>query len=248
MYFYLGALALFQEPGVALLADCDATAAIVAALPADAAVQVRSSRTADDGVCYAVSVMVDNKPVRGYVIGNSGLSGIRDYEAHRLVVASPVAGAPVAAPQHPATTAPAVHHQPSGPPFANFIANDMKGHKVDLHKVQAKVTLVCFWAPYSQESERELLVVSRITGQLKSKGVDSVAVVLSYERTRIADVLDDFNMTMRNVPDGTALAARYGVSPGNLPHTFVLNERQEIMASGLHGEALEAAVRKLLAP
>jgi hypothetical protein len=49
------------------------------------------------------------------------------------------------------------------------------------------------------------------------------------------------------VPSGYAVAAKYNFGYDALPRTYVLNENYEVIASGLHGAALESLVKKLMA-
>ena len=47
--------------------------------------------------------------------------------------------------------------------------------------------------------------------------------------------------------NGYAVAARFNISHETLPRTYVLNENYEVVASGLHNQALEDLVKQLLA-
>ena len=245
--FAVLSLAYFQGPGsgTSLLSGCTETASVLAILQRDAALEVSSSRTSGDDTCYAVSTIVNGAKVKGYVLG-AEMTAIREYESRRRPVPTPAPSLPAAVVAPPAPPINPPLKQPSGPPFADFVATDMKRRTFNIHGFQSKVTLICFWDPYNKESQRELLLVSRIGGQLKQKGVENVSVVLSGEREKIEDILEDFHTIMPTVPNGSSLAARYGVTAGGLPRTFVLNERHEVVASNLHGKELEDMIRTLV--
>jgi hypothetical protein len=51
---------------------------------------------------------------------------------------------------------------------------------------------------------------------------------------------------IRTIPNDYNLGSRYGVSYEALPKTYILNDRHEILAAGLHGKELESTVRRLM--
>jgi hypothetical protein len=218
-------------------------------LPADAPVEVRSSVAGNAKTCYAVTAMVDGKPVRGYVQGSS-LAGVAEFERLRTADSAAVVNvAPRAAPE----AAPAVAAPPSIPAerihypvFPDFSAVDMKGKPVSVHSMKGKVNLVCFWTPGNGNSSRELLLVAMLQNQFRKQGVDALAVSLAANGPKLQDTLEDFHLGFRNVPNGYDIAGRYNIDYDALPRTYVLNENFEIIASGLHNKALEDLVKKLV--
>ena len=114
-------------------------------------------------------------------------------------------------------------------PFRDFSGRDMKGRPVSAHSLKGKVNLVCFWSPSNAASSRELLLVNRLYGQFKTKGVDVVALSLSGDPGQLQDTLEDYHLGFRNVPNGYEIAARYNISYSTLPVTYVLNENFEVV-------------------
>lgn len=249
MYPYL-VLFLLQVPApqgvpspkeVPFLEDCSDSAGVLAKLASNTPVEVRFSMAAGAQTCYAITATVDGKPLRGYVKGNE-LAAIAEFERQKATFAASVVSA---APAVPAAAPPA--ETPRYPPFPDFLAKDMKGNPVSAHSLKGKVNLVCFWSPDSAVASRELFVVRGLYTQFKGRGLDALAVSLASNRAQLEDTVDDYKLGFRNVPSGHAVAAMYNFGYDALPRTYVLNERFEVIASGLHGAALESLVKKLMA-
>ncbi len=251
MPIYIVLLALLQspvpQPTMSLTENCSSSARVLARLAADATFRVRFSVAGNEKACYAVTAVVDGQPVNGYVQGDD-LPILADFERQRAAVAAsqvtvPAPAAPVVAASAPA----AAQEKPHYPPFKDFWAPDMNGRPVGARSLKGKVNLVCFWSPDSPAASRELLLVSGLYGKFKQQGVDAVAVSLSSNRGELKDALDDYHLGFRNVPNGYGIAANYNIDFGSLPRTYVLNENFEVIASGLHKDALESLVKKLVA-
>jgi len=229
--------------------DCSDSATVLVDLPASATVEVRSSITGYATVCYAVTVIVDGKPARGYLRDND-VAAVAEFERRRAATAASVVHANADVTDGPGTLGAETPLIPAKelryPPFQDFSARDTKGRPVSVHSLRGKVNLVCFWSPRHQDASRELLVVSRLYGQFKKEGLDALAISLSGDRAVLQDALDDFQLGFRNVPNGYDLAARYKIDYETLPRTYVLNGKLEVITSGLHGKALEDLVKKLL--
>jgi peroxiredoxin len=253
VYPYIAFLALFQAPapqvGIPLVEDCSESAPVLATLSRSAPAEVRSSVAGYAKTCYAVTAEMNGKSVKGYVLGD-GLDAVAEFERQRAAVAASIADvapAPVAAPAAaPVAKAPPVE-KPHYPPFRDFSALDMKGKAVSAHSLKGKVNLVVFWSPTHAVSSRELLLAVRLYGQFQKQGMDALAVSLSGNTPQLKDTLEDYQLRFRSVPNGRDIADGYGIDYENLPRTYVLNENFEVIASGLHGKALEELVNKLVA-
>jgi hypothetical protein len=252
VYPYLWFIAFFQapvQPGVPLIDDCSAPSHVIATLAAGDPVQVRFSLAQAPQTCYAVTAEVEGKPVKGYVLG-PGLKAIADFESGRPIPVAPVAAvptpavaaAPLVAPV-PAPKNPPAPTQPAGPVFADFSGRDLKGKPVALSAVKGKVILVCFWSPHNTDSLYEASLVTSLVGQLRKQGVNAVAVGLSADRELMEEAAEA--IMVPSVFNGYDIAASRGVTFESLPRTYILNERHEILASGLHGKQLENRVRSL---
>jgi len=252
VYLHVAFLVLLQAPapqaGVSLLDDCSDYATVLATLPTTAPVQVQSAIAGNAKACYAVTTVVDGKPVKGYVQGND-LTAIAEFERERAAVAAtalvPMPAAPPETAAAPVAAAPAVE-KPHYPPFRDFSATDMKGRAVSVHSMKGKINLVCFWSVNKAEASRELLLVRHLYSQYQKQGVDALAVNFSGDSPQLRDALEDYQLSFRSVVNGFGIAGRFGIDYQGLPRTYVLNENFEVIASGLHGKALEELVKKLV--
>jgi AhpC/TSA family len=241
--------ATLQEPAATartpLLDDCSSDGRVLATLSPSDPVQVRSSRAGEAQTCYTVNARIGGQDVVGYVLGDA-LPAVKEFDRERTVIPPPAL--PVAAVASTAAVAPApTPRQPAQHfrKFGNFSATDVRNRPVSLSS-QAKLILVCFWSPNNQESSRELIVVSRLYGQLHKQGLDAVGISLDLSRAEILDSMVDFSVAFPNIADHYGLAGREGVSFDTLPATFILNQQHEVVASGLHKANLESTVLRLM--
>jgi len=220
----------------------------VATISADAKVEVRSSLAGYDKPCYAVTATVGGKAIRAYAHGNQ-LDAVVEFERQRAAAAAAsMAAVALSAPATPSAPAASVPvEKPHYPPFGDFSGLDMKGKGVSVHGLKGKVNLVCFWSPTSKPSFVDMLAVVRLYSQFKQQGVDALSVSLAGNLPALRDTLDDIHPEFRNIPNGFDIAARLHIDYDNLPKTYVLNDKFEVIASGLHGKAVEDLVKKLLA-
>ena len=203
-------------------------------------VRVRSSVAGETQTCYGVTAIIDGKPIKGYILGKT-LPAVLEFERQRS------AAAPIGeAPPPPRAADPVQPTRPRLPVFEDFSARDMKGRPVSLAGLKGKVILVCFWSTQNDEAQKELITTSGLFGKFHKKGLDALAISLDANRDRNADSLDDFGVTFPVVPGGFRIASRHNISTDTIPHTFILNDRHEILASGLHGKELESTVQKLM--
>jgi len=201
---------------------------------------VRASVAGEAQTCYGVSAVIDGKPINGYILDKT-FPAVADFERQRSAAAVAGEAAPAPKAADPVIPPP----RPRLPVFADFSARDLKGNPVSLSGLKGKVILVCFWAPQNGPSTRELIQDYRLYDQFRRQGLDAVAISLSSNREEMSDVLED-GITLRTIPNDYELGARYGVSYEALPKTYILNDRHEILAAGLHGKELESTVRRLM--
>jgi hypothetical protein len=203
-------------------------------------VRVRASVAGEVQTCYGVTAVIDGRTVKGYVLDKT-FPAVLDFERQRSA-ASPVGDAP---PPVKAADPVIQPPRPRLPVFADFSARDLKGNPISLSGMKGKVILVCFWAPQNGPSTRELIQDYRLFDQFRRQGLDAVAISLSSNREEINDVLEE-GIGLRTIPNDYELGSRYGVSYEALPKTYILNDRHEILAAGLHGKELESTVRRLM--
>jgi peroxiredoxin len=243
VYPYLLLLAFLQAPapqGTPLLESCSEPQHVLATLKPGDNVRVRASVAGEVQTCYGVTAVIDGRPIKGYIVDRS-FPAIAEFERQRSA-ASPVGDAPPPAKAADPVIPPP---RPRLPVFADFSARDLKGNPVSLSGMKGKVILVCFWAPQNDSSTRELIQDYRLYDQFRRQGLDAVAISLSSNREMINDVLED-GIALRTISNDYDLGSRYGVSYEALPKTYILNDRHEILAAGLHGKELESTVRRLM--
>jgi len=243
VYPYLLFLAFLQAPapqGTLWLENCSEPQHVLATLKPGDNVRVRASVAGEVQTCYGVTAVIDGRPIKGYIVDKS-FPAVADFERQRSA-AAPVGDAPPPAKAAAAVIPPP---RPRLPVFADFSARDLKGNPVSLNGMKGKVILVCFWAPQNDSSTRELIQDYRLYDQFRRQGLDAVAISLSSNREMINDVLED-GIALRTISNDYDLGSRYGVSYEALPKTYILNDRHEILAAGIHGKELESTVRRLM--
>ena len=239
MYPFLFLAAFLQSPeprqGVPIVEDCEEPSRVVGTLHAGDALRVRSAIAGAPQTCYAVTAVVDGRPLNGYLLGG-GLPAIQEFERQRRA-ATPIGEA--APPKDPAA-----QEEKPRVVFPDFSAVDLNGNNVSLKQLKAKVIAVCFWSPSSKPSQGELKAVASLYDEFQGQGLEAIAISLDPRLERISGSLDDFSTSFPNVPDRFGLARKYNVS--NVPQTFLLNQKREIMATGLHGTELRNAVSQMI--
>jgi peroxiredoxin len=246
-YLFLGMLfqAAPRPAAIPLLDGCSESSAVITTLTASTPVRVVSSLAGDTRTCYRVTATVEGgREVSGHVLGQ-GLPAIGEYERQRARVAAQSAPvpAPVPSPTSAPTAAPAPQPAPRLPVFGDFSGLDVKDKHFALSDIKGKLILICFWSPDHQDSARELILVNRLYSRWHGKGLDAVGVSLDWHKSKVLDSMEDFGVFFPNVLDGYGLTSRYG---SNLPRTFVLNERHEIVSASLRGKELETTVDRLM--
>ncbi len=253
-----------QPAGVALLDDCSESASVLAHLPTNAAVDVRSSVIGYAMPCYSLTASVDGKQMKGFVLG-SGLDAVAEFEHKKAVYLASIVTVPPPPPQAQApnaamtpATPPATTPGPTGasstpapekthyPVFPDFSATDMRGRAVSSRSLHGKVNLICFWTPSGSRATQELLAINQLNARYRNQGLEAIALSLTGNQAKLRDAVGDYALGFPNVPNGFPVAQRYNIAYEELPRTYVLNADHEIVSSGLHGKALEALVKKLI--
>jgi hypothetical protein len=242
MYLYLLFTALLQTeaaPGVPLLEDCYESPRVIATVRPNETVQVISALASGGPTCYGVTTVVDGKEIRGYVLGPV-LPAIAGFERKRRA-GQALGEVPPPAPDQPddaaGTGKPKV-------PFGSLSGTDINGNYVSLDEMKGKVTLVCFWSPDNKASQADLNAVQYLYDNYhQAGGLQAIGVSLNRSPERMKEALDDFSTSFPNMPDRTNIAREHGISA---PQILLLNGRQEIVASDLHGKELQAAVKKAM--
>ncbi len=131
--------------GLALLSSCSSESETVATIQASDPLQIRYSMGGESQLCYAVSVTVDGKVVKGYVLG-AAHPAIAEFErearTHVPEIPPPPPPPPAAVPsltakltaESTAASTTNAEQVPQGPvSLAGFRAVDWRGNRVDLN-------------------------------------------------------------------------------------------------------------------
>lgn len=223
------------RPGVPILEDCEEPSRVIGTVHASDTLRVRSAIAGAPQTCYAVTAVIEGKPLNGYLLGGR-LPAIQEFERQRRA-ATPIGEAAPA-------KEPGAQEEKPRLIFPDFSAVDLNGNNVSLKQIKAKVIAVCFWSPASKPSQGELKAVASLFDEFQGQGMEAVGISLDPRQERISGSLDDFSTSFPDIPDRFGLARKYDVS--NVPQTFLLNQKREIVAAGLHGVELRNAVSQMI--
>lgn len=116
----------------------------------------------------------------------------------------------------------------------DFSLKDMSGRNVSLSSFKGRVVLLNFWATWCPSCKDEMPTLNRVYKELKSSGLEVVAVSSDYSLDSLRDYLArnhfDFNILFDEKRDVTR---KYGIS--FLPIT-VLIDRNGLVAEKIPGE------------
>ncbi len=135
-----------------------------------------------------------------------------------------------------------------GKPFPPFTETDLDGKPLALASYKGKVVIIDFWATWCGPCVGELPNVLKTYEQYHAKGLEIVGISLDSDKDKLTKFIADKKMPWPQFFDGLGwknkLAAQYGVN--SIPATYLLDKEGNIIAKGLRGEALAAAVGKAL--
>lgn len=136
-----------------------------------------------------------------------------------------------------------------GSQFPDFTEKDLAGKPLSVSGLKGKVVLIDFWATWCPPCRAELPHVIKVYEKQHAKGFEVVGISLDSDRAKLDSFLKTQKMTWPQYFDGAGwgnkLAKKYGVN--SIPATYLLDREGKIIAKGLRGEALDAAVAKALA-
>jgi len=131
-----------------------------------------------------------------------------------------------------------------------FSAPTPDGKVLALNDVLGKYTIIDFWASWCKPCRRENPNVVRVYNEYHDKGLNIISVSLDKagQKERWIKAIEDDKMNWHHVSNlqgwNEPIAKMYSVR--SIPATFLLDEKGNIIAKNLRGNALDAKIASLL--
>src|SRR4051812_24536454 len=133
-----------------------------------------------------------------------------------------------------------------GAPLKDFDEKDLDGKPLSIASRKGKVVLVDFWATWCGPCVAELPNVLKTYEKYHDKGFEIIGISLDSDKDKLTSFIKQKNMTWPQYFDGKGwenkISTQYGIR--SIPATYLLDKEGKVLAIGLRGEELEAAVAK----
>lgn len=131
----------------------------------------------------------------------------------------------------------------------DFSAKSPSGTTISLKESLGKVTIIDFWASWCGPCRKENPNVVALYNEFHSKGLNIIGVSLDDDATKWKDAIAKDKLTWNQVSNlkgfEDPIAIKYDIQ--QIPTTFVLDSKGNIVAKDLRGDELKAKVQELLA-
>ena len=129
-----------------------------------------------------------------------------------------------------------------------FSAKSPNGTTISLKESMGKVTIIDFWASWCGPCRKENPNVVALYNEFHSKGLNIIGVSLDDDATKWKDAIAKDKLTWNQVSNlkgfEDPIAIQYDIQ--QIPTTFVLDSKGNIVAKDLRGDELKAKVQELL--
>ncbi len=133
-----------------------------------------------------------------------------------------------------------------GAVFPDFQEKDLDGKPLSVSGLKGKVVLIDFWATWCGPCVQELPNVLAAYEKYHGQGFEVIGISLDSDRDKLTSFIKEKKMAWPQYFDGKSwqskLGTKYGVN--SIPATYLLDKEGKIIASGLRGDALDAAIAK----
>ena len=150
--------------------------------------------------------------------------------------------------------APSAKAQDAPPPggFKNAYLNLNKSGKVVLTYTlwkdqigKGKYTLAFFWASWSDEAREEAATIQSIYQKYAAKGLSVLGVTYEDEIQDSMDAITELGLKFPSIVDvEEQIAGPFEIA--SIPYTVLLGPDGKPVATDLHGDAIEAAVKEVI--
>ena len=136
----------------------------------------------------------------------------------------------------------------TGKPAPDFTLDTPDGKSITLSSVEARIKIVDFWASWCGPCRLNNPKLKEIYAAYKDKGLEIIGVSLDTDKRRWTDAVAKDGLPWIQVSSlkgwKCPVASLYGVSV--VPAMFVIDASNNIIATGLKGEALEQFIARTL--
>lgn len=130
----------------------------------------------------------------------------------------------------------------------DFSAKTPDGKTVTLKQSMGKVTIIDFWASWCAPCRQENPNVVKIYNEFHAKGLNIVGVSLDEDASKWKAAIEKDQLTWTQVSNlkgwKDPIAKQFDVN--EIPKTFILDEKGNVVAQNLKGEELRAKIKELL--
>ncbi len=130
----------------------------------------------------------------------------------------------------------------------DFTLPDVNGNPVTMSSVPGKIKIIDFWASWCGPCRLNNTVLRELYDEYHGKGLEIIGVSLDDDKENWAMAIEKDGLVWVNLSSlegwNCAVARLYNIT--GVPSLFILDENNNIVATGLHGERLRAFLQENL--
>ncbi len=129
----------------------------------------------------------------------------------------------------------------AGRPAPDFTLNDINGKPITLSQVKAKIKILDFWASWCGPCRLNNPHLKSLYEKYHAQGLEVIGVSLDSKKELWTKAVEKDGLPWINVCSltGTNCAVAHDYNVTAIPAVFIINDKNEIIATKLRGEALE---------